>query len=122
MRVKLRRTCVACPNYTITLMGDGTLIYEGADLALVPGTRKIYIDAMTASEIFDHFVNSEFTELSNTYPSPGPDRMTVSLSLEMPGVSKAILSEDGYGPALLQELEHRIDDLPGMRALSGWTH
>ena len=65
MQVKLRRTCVACPNYAITLMGDGTLIYEGGDLALVPGMRKMYVDAMTASAIFDHFVNSEFLELSH---------------------------------------------------------
>jgi hypothetical protein len=120
--MKLRRTCQACPNYTITLTGDGTLTYEGGANARVQEQRSIRVDAGVVNAMLNEFVQSEFSELDNTYPSPADGHMTVSLSIEMNGLSKAVLSEDRYGPASLIELERKMDDLPGMRALSGWTH
>lgn len=120
--MKMRRKCETCPNYTITLTSDGNLIYEGTDYARVQGVRTVLVDAGTVRGLLADFVQSEFVELESTYPSPGSDRMTVSISIEMDGLSKSVLSEDRYGPALVLELEQKMDDLPGMRMLSGWTH
>ncbi len=122
MMMKLRRTCTTCPNYTITLTGDGLLTYEGGERALVQGVHKSYIDTELATALFNEFVQSEFLEMDNTYPAPGEDHMGVALFVETAGLSKGVFSEERYGPALRQELERKMDDLPGMRALSGWTH
>jgi hypothetical protein len=120
--MRMRRTCQTCPNYVITLTGDGVVTYEGTDRARVQGVHTTRIDARLASDLLVDFLQSEFTELESVYPSPGDNRMTVTLSVEMNGFAKAVLSEDRYGPATLLELERKMDDLPGMRALSGWTH
>jgi hypothetical protein len=120
--MKLRRTCTACPNYTITLSGDGLLTYEGGEFALVRGVHQSYVDVEMATTLFNEFVQSEFLEMDNTYPAPGDDRLTVALFVETAGLAKGVFSEERYGPALRQELERKMDDLPGMRALSGWTH
>jgi|GEM_PF-2659835 len=122
MLMRLRRVCGACPNYTITVAGDGTLTYQGGDFAVVQGTRQLVLDPMAVTDLMLDFIQPDFLEMENVYPTPGTERMTVSLSIEMGGLSKAVLSEDGYGPALLLNLIHKMDDLPTIRALSGWPH
>ena len=119
--LKFRRTCTACPNYTISLTGDGLLTYEGGDYALVQRTRQFYLDTATVNALFDDFTQPEFMEMENTYPAPGPDHMTVSLSVQIGDFTKSVFSEQDYGPAMRQTLARKLDDLPGMRALSGWT-
>lgn len=122
IKMKMQRTCLACPNYTITLMSDGQLMYEGADYTRLQGVRTTIVGVATATDLLTEFTQSEFFELENIYASPGSARMTVSISIEMNGVTKAVLSEDRYGPVLLLQLERKMDDLPGMRSLSGWPH
>ena len=122
MLMRLRRICVSCPNYTITLMGDGVLTYTGGDFAVVQGTRQFLLGQAAVTDLMLDFIQPDFLEMENIYPTPGTERMTLSLSIEMGGLSKAVLSEDGYGPALLLNLAHKMDDLPNMRAFSGWTH
>lgn len=119
--MKLRRTCVGCPNYTITLRSDGRLIYEGGDYARVRGVHTFHVPAEVVMDVLADFTHPDFFELENVYPSPGVAWITLSLSVEMNGVSKSVLSEDRYGPAVLLALERKMDDLPGMRSLSGWT-
>lgn len=120
--MKLRRVCRGCPNYVITLTSDGILTYEGGEGAAARGTRTTNVGAALTTAMIAEFLQSGFIELDNAYPAPGEDRMTLALSIEMNGITKAVISEDRYGPQTLLELERRMDDLPGMRALSGWVH
>ena len=120
--LKMRRTCEACPNYAITASSAGILTYEGGDYALVRGVRTYFVDASVLNGVIADFVQSDFVELDSIYPAPGSNHMTLSLSIEMDGLSKDVLSEDRYGPVVLQQLEQAMDDLPGLRSLSGWTH
>ncbi len=119
--MKLRRTCVGCPSYTITLRSDGRLIYEGGDYTRVPGIHTFNVPTEVVMDVLADFAHPDFLELDNVYPSPGVPWITLSLSIEMNGVSKSVLSEDRYGPAVLLALERKMGDLPGMRLLSGWT-
>lgn len=119
--LKLRRVCDGCPNYTISLTGDGVLTFDGGDFALAHGVRQSYVDRAVADALFDAFVQSEFIDMEGNYPSPGTEKMTVSLTVQIGSYTKSVFSEDRYGPALRLELERRMDDLPGMRAVSGWT-
>jgi hypothetical protein len=120
--MKLRRMCWTCPNYVIVLTSDGMLTYEGHDNALVAGAHRYKVDRVVVQDMLMKFLESGYLELENSYPSPGADKMTVYLSIEMSDLTKAVMSEDRYGPNLLIELERAMDDLPGMRALSGWVH
>jgi hypothetical protein len=120
--MKLRRMCWMCPNYAIVLTSDGMLTYEGQANALVSGARRYRVDAAVVQDMLMKFLESGYLELENSYPSPGADKMTVSLSIEMNDLTKAVMSEDRYGPQVLIDLERAMDDLPGMRALSGWVH
>jgi hypothetical protein len=119
--LKMRRVCDGCPNYAISLTGDGVLTFDGGDFALAHGVRQSYVDPAIADALFDAFVQSEFMDMEGNYPSPGTEKMTVSLTVQIGSYSKSVFSEDRYGPALRLELERRMDDLPGMRGLSGWT-
>ncbi|MCS6847232.1 MAG: DUF6438 domain-containing protein [Anaerolineae bacterium] len=119
--MKLRRTCVGCPNYAITLRSDGRLIYEGGDYTRVRGVHVFTVPAEVVMDVLADFTHPDFLELENVYPSPGVAWITLSLSIEMNSISKSVLSEDRYGPAVLLALERKMDDLPGMRSLSGWT-
>ncbi len=120
--MKLSRSGSSCPNYSITLTGDGHLIYNGRERTVVAGIHESDIDMWTISAVINDYIQSGFFELENTYPSPGIDKMVVTLTIEMSGASKSVYSEDRYGPLLIQEMERRMDDLPGMRAMTGWIH
>ena len=119
----MRRTCQLCPNYVIALTSEGRLTYEGIERVRVMGMRESTLDPWTTAVTIHDFIESGFYDLENTYPSPGK-RMIVTISIEMgsTGMTKTIESEDRYGPLLIAELEHLIDDLPGMRDLSGWAY
>lgn len=119
--MKLRRTCYGCPNYTITLHSDGRLIYEGRDNTRVRGVHTFRMPADVVVDVLADFTHPDFLELENIYPAPGMAWIVLSLSIEMNGMSKSVLSEDRYGPAVLLAIERKMDNLPGMRALSGWT-
>ncbi len=120
--MKLSRAGSSCPNYSILLTGDGRLTYNGHERTVIAGVQESDIDVWTTSALINDFIQSGFFELENTYPSPGSDKMVVTLTIEMNGASKSVYSEDRYGPLLIQEMERRMDDLPGMRALTGWIH
>lgn len=120
--IKMRRSCLTCPNYVVTIQSDGTVIYEGTSNARVRGRHEFTIESWRVDELIGLFVQSDFAEFENTYPSPGTQRMMVTFTIEMQGFSKSVFSEDRYGPALLLEIERKIDDLPGMRSLTGWTY
>ncbi|MCL6510199.1 MAG: DUF6438 domain-containing protein [Anaerolineae bacterium] len=119
--MKLRRTCIGCPNYTITLTSDGRLTYEGGEYTRVRGVHTFRIPPDVVLDMLADFTHPDFFELENVYPSPGVPWITMSLSIEMNDLSKSVLSEDRYGPAVLLALERKMDDLPAMRSLSGWT-
>lgn len=120
--MKLRRSCWTCPNYSITLTGDGELTYVGTAHTHAPGMLTTSVDAATVNDLMRDFLQSEFPDMENIYPAPGTDRMIVTLSIEMDGFSKSVMSEERYGPQMRLVLERKMDDLPGMRALSGWAH
>jgi len=119
--MKLRRTCIGCPNYTITLTSDGRLTYEGGEYTRVRGVHTFRIPPDVVLDMLADFTHPDFFELESVYPSPGVPWITMSLSIEMNDLSKSVLSEDRYGPAVLLALERKMDDLPAMRSLSGWT-
>lgn len=119
--MKLRRTCYGCPNYTITLHSDGRLIYEGGDNARVRGVHAFRVPPDVVMDVLADFTHPDFLELENIYPAPGIAWIVLSLTVEMNGMSKSVLSEDRFGPAVLLAIERKMDNLPGMRALSGWT-
>lgn len=121
--IRMRRTCERCPNYVITLTSDGHLTYEGGDRARVTGLHESMLDPLTTATAIHDFIQSGFYDLENSYPSPGK-HMIVAITIEMSGasMSKTVESEDRYGPLLITELERMIDNLPGMRDLSGWAY
>ena len=121
--IRMRRTCERCPNYRITLTSEGRLTYEGEDHARVIGRHESTLDPLTTATAIHDFIQSGFYDLDTSYPSPGK-HMIVAISVEMSdaSMSKTVESEDRYGPLMITELEHLIDDLPGMRDLSGWAY
>jgi hypothetical protein len=116
VKITLERTeCYGfCPVYTLTIRGDGTVIYDGKDHVQTLGELETTIDKgkveklVEKFEAFDYFsLNNEYTERTIT------DAPTVTTSITIDGKYKSIKHYHGdfNAPEELKELEDYIDEI-----------
>ncbi len=120
--MRMQRSCWTCPNYAITVNSDGMVTFDGSAHTRMPGSHVVWVDARVASNLISDFIQADVFGMDEFYTSPGSDAMMVTFTFEIDGQTKTVHVEDRFGPMALLEIEQRLDDLPGMRALSGWAY
>jgi hypothetical protein len=105
-----------CPDYTVTILGDGSVHYEGKAYVRVEGIRKRTIPASDVNKLIRVLVDEDFlhwdekTELCVDYPEV---RITASLD----GQRKQVL-EGCSAPGKVLTLAGKIDAISGT---TGWV-
>ncbi|HYL92270.1 MAG TPA: ankyrin repeat domain-containing protein [Alphaproteobacteria bacterium] len=107
-----------CPDYTVTLGGDGNVRYMGRFYVEIPGAQTAKIQPEQIKELLAAFDAIHFFELQDKYIDPCTDNPTEFISLSVDGKSKRI---ENYfcgtakpGPqADLATLARQIDSLAG---------
>ena len=121
--ITLRRDpCLGeCPVYSVTLRGDGSVIYKGRKFVAVRGERRYKISREQVAELVETFYNIDYFALSDEYRSIVAPDGSVTVGLDQPGVetsikiggkAKSVYNYFG-GPAVLKELERKIDEISG---------
>ena len=115
MEITLQRTACfgTCPDYTVTLTGDGTVIYSGRQFVRTPGDHTWKIDAAAVRALAREMEAAGFFELQDTYTSRMTDNPTTYTTLrdrqpheEDPGLH--------LGPPKLKDIEAKIDEVSGV--------
>ena len=117
----LRTECFgSCPAYKVTILGDGTVSYEGRRFVAVEGHQTAQIDPEDVRQLVAQFYEIDYFSLQDSYECPVTDLPTAVTAISIAGDSKSV-SDYGPGyedascaaPQALVELEERIDEVAG---------
>jgi Domain of unknown function (DUF6438) len=103
-----------CPEYKVTIKGDGTVTYTGRQHVRVTGDRTWTIDPAAVRALAREMEAAGYFELQDEYTSRMTDHPTTRTSLTIGARSKKV-SDYISGPQKLKDLEQRIDDVAGTR-------
>ncbi len=117
IEVTLERTaCFGwCPDYTVTISGEGTIAYEGRRYVGVTGKRTAHVEPAVVRALVREFEAVDFFSLRDAYRDGDvTDMPSTFVSLRLGKRFKRI--EDYVsGPKALRDLEDRIDEVAGTR-------
>ena len=100
----------ACPVYSLTIYGNGTVVYEGEMYVNVTGKQTSEISQEKIQEIVDEFYRIDYLSLDDVYDEPISDIPHTITSIRINGKYKSIYNRAG-APKELKELENKIDEI-----------
>jgi hypothetical protein len=109
--ITLERTICygACPDYSLTIYGNGTVVYEGHRYVAVTGRQISSIPQEEVKELVDYFHTVGYFSMADEYPCWCADVPVITTSIKLGNVYKKV-TDYYYGPAQLKELQDRIDE------------
>ena len=113
--IKLERTaCFGnCPVYSLTINGDGTVVYDGKDFVRTKGIKETTVSMEAISRIVAKFDEAEYFSMKDSYTGFGKSDMPhANTSISMGSRAKSVRHYlgDQTAPKKLIELENSIDD------------
>ena len=110
-----RQACFGfCPVYTITVFGDGTVIYDGEEYVAVKERVEATITKEKIEQLVSEFEAIDYYSLDDKYVERTiTDAQTVITSITIDGKTKAIEHYHGdfAAPEKLRALEDKIDEI-----------
>lgn len=103
-----------CPIYTLTIHGDGTVIYEGEDYVETVGKAETVISKEKVEKLISEFDKVGYDSLKDTYTERTiTDAPSVITSITRNGKTRKVEHYHGdfNAPEKLTELEDRIDEI-----------
>ena len=114
--ITLERTVCfgACPEYKLTIYGNGSVVYEGKRFVRIEGKRTITIGEVKVRQLLSEFKNIDYFSLNDSYEEfMATDMPSAFTSLTVDGKTKTVRHYHGdfSAPKELTELEDRIDEI-----------
>ena len=103
-----------CPAYTLTIYGDGQVVYDSKDFVRIEGTRTANISEEKVRQLVTEFQNIDYFSLDDSYEEFNVTDMPSAItSITINGQTKTIRHYHGdlSAPKKLTELENRIDQI-----------
>ena len=118
LRIKLRRTACfgSCPDYTVEVRGDGSVVFTGKTYVAVTGEHHGRISHDDLQSLLETFRAADYFSLEDHYVALVTDCPTYSTSIAFDGVTKSVVDYVGERagmPVVVAELEKAIDRLSG---------
>ncbi|MBZ0292483.1 MAG: DUF6438 domain-containing protein [Anaerolineae bacterium] len=122
--ITLERTaCLGvCPVYTVTILEDGTVLYNGERFVDVEGEQTAEIDPETVALIVGAFERAGYFDWDEAYDTQSvSDLPTVITSVTREGETHRISHYlgDSSAPLALSFLEHWVDEMAGIQGYTG---
>lgn len=115
LRISLMRTMCfgTCPDYTVTIAGDGTVTWAGGRFVKVHGAATGHIAPEKVHALFERFRKAEFFWLLDDYSAAITDFPAQVTTISFDGNKKSV--RDYAGPMIgmpeaVGELERAIDE------------
>lgn len=116
--VQLRRTgCFGtCPDYQLTIAGNGTVRFFGHSFVLIPGDHVALIAPDAVRGLIADFEEADFFSARDEYVANVTDNPAQILTLSVAGHTKTVKdyvgTEDGL-PLAIRNLEAEVDEVAG---------
>ena len=109
----IRSSCFGtCPDYWVTVRGDGQVRYCGVSNVLTLGRQSGTIPVKDAIALIRHFETSDFLSLNDEYESNVTDMPTYILVLRAGDVEKYVHDYAGVDagmPVFVRQLQDEVD-------------
>ncbi len=114
VRITLERTvCFGfCPDYSVTITGDGQVTYDGHRFVAVKGQQHGTASTEEIATLLQRFDSVNFMSLRNEYRAPVTDLPTYTVTLQRGGRTKRVADYGGLGagmPDAVRTIEEEID-------------
>ncbi|MFC2032627.1 DUF6438 domain-containing protein [Chloroflexota bacterium] len=114
--ITLERTACfgVCPVYTLTIYGDGRVVYEGIRCVRIEGTRTTTISDDKIKQLIAEFQKMDYFSLKDSYEERNATDMPSAFSsLTIDGKTKTVRHYHGdfSAPKKLTALENKIDQI-----------
>ena len=121
--ITLERTACfgTCPDYRLSIYGDGKVVYEGHVYVRVEGTRTTYISKSKVRELVAEFERINFFGFENHYAFGAFDLPSIIVTIDIDGKSKAV---DVYGagdPGAPEEINNLIRKIEETVNVARWV-
>lgn len=118
MEITLRRSaCFGfCPDYTVTITGEGQVRYDGRGSVNVVGHRTATIPAEDVARLAARFDEIGFDQLRDEYRANITDIPTYTVSITRNGHTKTVVDYGGQSagmPREVSDLQREIDRVAG---------
>jgi hypothetical protein len=103
-----------CPSYSVTVYGDGLVVFEGVRFTSVQGFAIGSVDAATLQQLVDAFNKAGFDAMQDRYDNMQvTDMPSATTSLTLNGKTHSVYHYfgDDNAPEALKQLEDQIDTL-----------
>ncbi len=112
LHITLNRTMCfgSCPDYTLTITGDGKVSFEGRHSTRVTGTATTTIDQSKLVELVKEFRRADFFNLQDNYHADVTDAASQAVTIQLGGKTKRV-ENYAAGPQRLYLLQDRIDQI-----------
>ncbi|HLG37531.1 MAG TPA: DUF6438 domain-containing protein [Nitrososphaera sp.] len=100
----------SCPDYSLTIYGNGTVIYEGRNFVAVTGKQSATIPEQDVRNLVGYFYDINYFSLRDEYTAQVTDLPTTTTSIRIDGRFKQVINYYG-APEELALLEARIDEV-----------
>jgi len=120
VRIRLARThCLgSCAVYTVTIHGDGTVLFEGEAFVAIEGAHRSRISPDDVQALLALFRDVDFFSLDAAYAARITDQPSQEVSLTIGDRTKSIRDYAGLMDGMpfgMIRLEHAIDRMAGTR-------
>jgi len=105
-----------CPDYTVTINGEGQVRYEGRRFVNVRGERTATIPREDVARLVARFDEIGFDRLNDAYRAQVSDLPSYTVTLTRDGRTKTVVDYGGTGtgmPASVRALQDEIDRVAG---------
>jgi superfamily II helicase len=111
-----------CPEYSVSILGDGTVTYEGIAAVRIAGKQVYSIQQYQVKNLVNEFYKVDFFSLKDKYTSKDNGDGTISMidhtapvtiSITIKGKTKKVYNFYG-APEKLEELEKKIYEISGI--------
>ena len=113
IEITLERTACfgTCPIYSVSIDGEGNVVYEGKKFVRIEGVRTYTIPQEDVKELVAMFYGINYFSLNDRYDVPVTDNPTIITSLKTGDKKKTVSNYANSGPTRLHELEIKIDEI-----------
>ena len=105
-----------CPIYKVTVLRDGTVLWEGERFVKVTGKATAKLSAAALADLAKAFARADFFALQDKYESYDVTDHPSAITIFDDGKRKKTIRHyhgDRSAPKVLDELEERIDEVVG---------
>ena len=110
-----------CPDYTVSISGDGGVLFEGRRFVNVTGEQRAQISPAEVQALLARFDAIGFDGLQNEYRGQMTDLPTTTITLTRNGRTKSVLDYGGFSAGMPQAVRDLQDEIDRVAGTSRWV-